>query len=54
VVDNPERVEPSYKDRKVAQRTINQTHLLRVIFEEEDDEKTVITFYPARRDRYEN
>lgn len=37
----------------IAQRAITERHLLRVVFVEEPDEMRVITFYPARRKRYE-
>ncbi len=51
---NPDKVEPGYKGRKVAQKIIDETHVLRVVFEEMSDKMRVITFYPGRRDRYED
>jgi len=29
-------------------------HVLRVVYEEKDNEIVVVTFYPARRERYED
>ncbi len=40
------------KGRLVAQRVMDERHVLRVIYEEKEDLE-VITFYPARRKRYE-
>ena len=37
----------------VAQRGITETHVLRVVYEESEDELVVVTFYPGRKDRYE-
>jgi hypothetical protein len=43
-----ERVPP------VAQRSISETHVLRVVYRIEGNDKVVITFYPGRKSRYEN
>ena len=53
VVKRPSRVVFGKKGRKIAQRPVSETHLLRVIYEEHGRDKMVITFYPARRERYE-
>jgi hypothetical protein len=37
----------------IAQRVLNDRHVLRVVFRKEGDDDVVITFYPGRRDRYE-
>ena len=50
----PEAVSRSHLGRWVAQRQLNDRHLLRVIYEEWPHERLVITFYPARRSRYES
>ena len=50
---DPDRVESTYKGRKVAQKTLDESHVLRVIFEEHPEEIVVITLYPGRRERYE-
>ena len=52
-VGKPQRVGPAYEGRKVAQKGLDAEHLIRVIYEEEDDIINIVTFYPARRDRYE-
>lgn len=48
----PESVTPSVKGRLIAQRRLNETHVIRVIYSREKDAIRVITFYPARRERY--
>ena len=52
-VTTPEKVTPGKKGRLIAQRAISETHLLRVVYEQDKDVITVVTFYPARRRRYE-
>ena len=52
-VKHPEEVVASLKNRKVAQAGLDSRHLLRVIYEERDGNIVIITFYPARRERYE-
>lgn len=37
----------------VAQKTIDEKHVLRVIYKQEKDRVTIITFYPGRRSQYE-
>ncbi len=55
VVENPASKTHGRKGRLIMQRPFNDTHVLRVICEiEGNDDIKVITFYPARRDRYEN
>ncbi len=49
---NPEQVDRDL-DPPVAQKAINDRHLIRVIFVEDEDEVRIVTFYPARRARYE-
>jgi hypothetical protein len=39
--------------RMIAQRRINERHVLRVIYRQEGEDLVVITFYPGRRERYE-
>ena len=51
-VRKPEKVEEGYKGRKVAQRGISDTHVLRVVYEEDSQEIRIVTFYPGRKDRY--
>jgi len=49
----PDRIERGYKGRIIAQRCLDDEHVIRVIYEEVSDSITIITFYPGRRDRYE-
>ena len=53
VIANPEATTPQGGGRTLAQRRVSDRHLLRVIYREEGAGKVVITFYPARRERYE-
>jgi len=46
----PDRVLVGHRGRKIAHRFKNR-YVLRVVYEE-DDTITVVTVYPARRDRY--
>jgi len=50
----PEKVEPGFRGRKIAQRRISEEHVLRVVYEEGRREIRVVTFYPGRRSRYES
>lgn len=50
---SPDSVESGYKNRKIAQRFIDENHILRIVFEESEDEIIIVTMYPARRKRYE-
>jgi hypothetical protein len=52
-VCHPDNREPGYGGRKIAQRRLDAEHMLRVVYEEQGDDLVVITFYPARRERYE-
>lgn len=54
VVLFPERVMLGSKRRKIVQRKIDEGHLLRVIYEETEAGIEIITFYPARKERYED
>jgi hypothetical protein len=54
VIREPERVTVGKRGRLIAHKPISQTHLIRVIYEQQGDEIKIITFYPARRERYEN
>lgn len=53
-VRTPSNVVDGRKARKIAQKPISSTHLIRVIYEEKENKKLVVTFYPARRERYES
>lgn len=51
---SPEKVEFYSEGRFIAQRGINDGHVLRVVYREERGTRVVITCYPGRRDRYES
>jgi len=53
VVENPKKVEVGWKGRFIASAKLNREHVLRVVYEKVGDRKLVVTFYPARRKRYE-
>jgi len=38
----------------IAQKVIDDEHVLRVVYEIEGDEIVIVTFYPGRRKRYED
>jgi len=52
VVQSPETIDTD-ADPPIAQKVISEHHTLRVVFVEDDEAILVITFYPARRSRYE-
>ncbi len=54
IVENPEIKSKGRKDRLIVQGAVDDSHVLRVICEIDRDDIKVITFYPARRERYEN
>ena len=49
----PENIIEGEKDRLIVQRAIDETHMIRVIYEKKEDLIRVITFYPTRRREYE-
>lgn len=50
----PDKVFLQSGNRFIAQKTLTERHVLRVVYREEGETRTVITFYPGRRERYEN
>jgi hypothetical protein len=52
-IQNPESLTAGYFGRKIAQSLLTDELLLRVIYEEMDNNILVITVYPAKRRRYE-
>ncbi|MCL4430212.1 MAG: DUF4258 domain-containing protein [Chloroflexi bacterium] len=52
-IQNPESLKSGYFGRKIAQSTLTNDLLLRVIYEETDNNILVVTLYPAKRQRYE-
>ncbi len=53
IVRFPDRIEEGYKGRLVAQRRIDESHVVRVVYESNPDKALVVTVYPGRRSRYE-
>ena len=51
-VENPISVVSGYRGRKIAQGHLSGKLILRVIYEEYEDEIVVVTVYPAERRRY--
>lgn len=50
----PDRIEQGKKGRMIAQKAIDERHILRVVYEHAEEGCEVITFYPGRRGRYED
>jgi len=54
IIREPQKAELGRRGCLVAHKAISQTHLIRVIYRQQGDEIKVITFYPARRERFED
>lgn len=54
VLTKPDRVIPQPGNRYIAQKRVTEDHVLRVVYRQEGEDLVVITFYPGRRERYEN
>lgn len=52
-LSSPEKRAEGYSGRKIAQCKLDAQHVFRVVYEEQGEDLLVITFYPARRERYE-
>jgi len=52
-VINSDKTDQGYKGRRIAQKRLDNNHVLRVVYEEYTDSILVITLYPGRRERYE-
>ena len=46
-------MEKGYKGRMVAQKRLDERHVLRVVYEDKPEHILIITLYPGRRERYE-
>jgi hypothetical protein len=53
IVAEPEKLEQGYKNRFVAQRKIDVSHVLRVVYEKINNSFLIITIYPGRIRRYD-
>ena len=54
LMEAPEMTEPGYGGRKIAQSTVDESHVLRVVYEDLPDMMRVITFYTGRRGQNED
>jgi len=53
IITNPDSIDRSRHPLLIAQKKISSTHVLRVVYKKESNNKIVITFYPGRRKDYE-
>lgn len=53
IIRFPDKIDKGYKDRLIAQKLMDDEHVLRVVYEEQADRILAITVYPGRRSRYE-
>jgi len=54
IVEKPDTKTKGKKDRFIVQGPVDENHVMRVVIEINDNIIKIITFYPARRERYEN
>jgi len=52
-IENPEKIDHSRSPLLIAQRKFDKTHVLRVVYKQEEGLIKVITFYPGRSKQYE-
>lgn len=52
-ITEPEIIDHSRLPLKIAQRSFDKSHVLRVVYKEQGATKIVITFYPGRKMQYE-
>ncbi len=53
-IREPDVIDKSRLPLLIAQRKIDRSHVLRVVYKKEGDVIKVITFYPGRKKQYEN
>lgn len=53
ILRNPRFIQRTWKDRFAAAGRLNSSHMVRIVFEKENGNIVVVTFYPVRRKRYE-
>lgn len=53
IILNPAGTFEGYRGRKIAQGPLDESRVLRVVYEEKGDDIIIVTFYPGRRQRYE-
>lgn len=52
-VAHPDLIDASRAPLLIAQRRLDATHVLRVVFKRENGYAKIITFYPGKRTQYE-
>lgn len=52
-LNNPDLIDRSRSPLLIAQKKISTTHVLRVVYKKENNNKIIITFYPGRIKQYE-
>jgi hypothetical protein len=50
----PDKIEKGRNARHIYQKIIDKEHVLRVVCERRNEKTLIITFYPGRRNYYEN
>ncbi len=53
IIGFPDKIDVDYQDRLIAQKNLDDTHVLRVVYEKKPEKLLIITVYPGRRSRYE-
>jgi len=53
-IEYPEKLTKGYSRRKIAQSSLSNALILRVVYEEIENEILVITVFPCKRRRYED
>ena len=51
-VRSPDKTDRGYAGRLIAQKSMDDAHVLRVVYEDVPEGKLVVTMYPARKSRY--
>ena len=53
IINDPEMIDNSRRPLLIAQSKFDKTHILRVVYKQEEKMVKIITFYPGRRKQYE-
>ncbi len=52
-IETPELIQEGHGECMIAQRGFDSRHVLRVVYEEQENAIIVVTTYPGRKERYE-
>ncbi|MCD8486299.1 MAG: DUF4258 domain-containing protein [Desertifilum sp.] len=52
-VRSPDRIETDHEDKLIAQKSLNENLVLRVVYREFNAFILIVTLYPGRKSRYE-